>query len=392
MERPYELDLLSRLVEIDTDANTKTGYVKCSELIQKEAQELGMRTRVYDSGERSNDKKPRPNVVVDLDVGANETILLATHYDTVPEGTGWKHPPFKMEVVGNRAYGRGTSDDKGAIASALSAMKELSRYHSRVNVSLLATPDEEVGGRLGLGYLVSEVGIRGDAAIVLDTSSEMISIGASGIILGSITVKGKQGHGGYPHMAVNAINLCLPLLQQLRKYSRLRENRRSSVPAPPGSPYKFIRGRFSLTMLRSGEKENIIPGLCEARFDLRVNPDEDLRNVRKDFSGYFRRIVRDQGAKAHLKFIEMNEGYFTDPSERLVKRLSDAVSVACGKSLPLAGELGGNDGRYFAAIGIPVVGFGPSRSDTRFHGVDEFVYVKDLMLVKASIINLCRNW
>jgi len=392
MDTSYELDLLSHLVQIDTNANTKTGYVKCSELIRKEAQELGMRTRIYDSGDHCDDKKRRPNVVVDLDVGADETILLATHYDTVPEGTGWKHAPFKMEVVGNCAFGRGTSDDKGAIVSALSAMKELSHNHSRVNLTLLATPDEEVGGRLGIGYLVNEVGVRGDAAIVLDTSSEMISIGASGVILGSITVKGKQGHGGYPHMAVNAINLSLPLLQQLRRYSKLRENIRSNVPAPPGSPYKFIRGRFSLTMLRSGEKENIIPGLCEARFDLRVNPDEDLTKVRRGFGRYFERLVRNQGVKARLDFIEMNEGYFTDPSERLVRRLVDAVNAVSGKSPPLAGELGGNDGRYFAAVGIPVVGFGPSRSDTRFHGVDEFVHVKDLMLVKNTIVNLCTNW
>lgn len=67
-----------------------------------------------------------------------------------------------MELVGDRAYGRGTSDDKGAIAVAFSAMKELSQMKGRVNISLLVTPDEEVGGKLGLGYLVNEVGIKGD--------------------------------------------------------------------------------------------------------------------------------------------------------------------------------------------------------------------------------------
>lgn len=115
----------------------------------------------------SDDKKPRPNVVIDLDTGAEETILLAAHYDVVPAGTGWKLSPFKMEVVGDRAYGRGTSDDKGAIVAALCAMKEISQVKSKVNLSFLVTPDEEVGGRLGLGYLVNEIGITGDAAVIL---------------------------------------------------------------------------------------------------------------------------------------------------------------------------------------------------------------------------------
>ncbi len=394
MSASYELDLLSRLVQIDTDANVKTRYVECSNLIREEAEKLGLRTRSYDSRDLSDDKKPRPSVVVDLDVGAKESVLLATHYDVVPAGAGWRYPPFEMRVVGDRAYGRGTSDDKGAIASALSAMEQMSQSkNSRVNVSLLVTPDEEVGGRLGLGYLVNEVGIRGDAAVVLDADSEMVSIGASGVVWGKILVRGTQGHAGYPHKAVNAINLALPLLEQLSKYSKVRGKVRSRIPAPPGSPYRFIRGRFSLTILKSGEKENTIPGLCEARFDLRINPDEDGARAKRDLKKYFSRLVRRQNLRASLEFSSATlNNYFTTADASIVAKLLSALKMACGKDLPVAGELGGNDGHFFAASGIPVVCYGPSRSDTRFHGVDEFVHIKDLILMKKTIVNLCERW
>ncbi len=392
MDASYELDLLSRLVPIETNAITKNGYIECSELIRKEAEELGLKSRIYDSGDSSDDRKPRPNVVVDLDIGADETILFAAHYDIVPAGTGWKHPPFKMEVTGDRAYGRGTSDDKGAIAVAISAMKELSQVKGRVNISLLVTPDEEVGGKLGLGYLVNQVGIKGDAAVILDSGPEMVSIGASGVVWGKVLVRGKQGHAGYPHLAVNAIDTCLPLLQKVADYSKIREKIRSRIPAPPGSPHNFVHGRFSLTMLKSGEKENTIPGLCEARFDLRVNPDEDVNDAKRKFKRYFSKLARTERVRASLEFIQSNPSYFTDPNDRLVKRFLDAVRLTMRKTLPLAGELGGNDGHYFAKAGIPVVCFGPSRSDTRAHGVDEFVHVKDLIATRRTIVNLCRNW
>jgi len=387
-----EVDFLSRLVEIDTDANTKAGYVECSNLIRAEAEKLGLRTRVYDAQDLSDDKKPRPNVIVDLDVGADQTILLAAHYDVVPAGTGWRHHPFQTEIVGDRVYGRGTSDDKGAIVAALSAMDELSHTKGKVNLSLLATPDEEVGGRLGLGYLVNEVGIGGDAVVILDAGPEVISVGASGVVWGRVLAKGRQGHAGYPHKALNAIDLGLPLLVRLSRYSKVREKARSRILAPPGSPHKFIHGRFSLTMLRSGDKENIIPGLCEARFDLRINPDEDSAKAKRDFKVYFSKLVRKQRVRASLEFTATNPNYFTDPAEHVVKSFLRAVKLTSGRSLPVAGEFGGNDGHYFARAGVPVVCFGLSRSDCGVHGVDEFVYVKDLALVKKAIINLCKVW
>jgi len=276
------VDLLSRLVEIDSDSNVKTGYVECADVIRKEAESIGLKTEVYDSAELAADKKPRPNLVVRLDAGAPQTVLLATHYDVVAPGTGWRHDPFKLTVEGDKGFGRGAADDKGAIVSVMGALRELRTRTPKANVALLACPDEEVGGELGLGYLVNHAKIRGEAAVVVDAGPSVVSVGASGLLWGKVTVKGKQGHAGYPHLAKNAIYEAIPFLERLSKYSKIRERVRSKIPAPPGSPYKQIWGRFSLTMLSSGAKENIIPGECEARFDLRVCPDEDYENAKKD--------------------------------------------------------------------------------------------------------------
>ena len=393
MEISEDIDLLSRLVEIDSDSNLKTGYVDCAEVIRREAESIGLKTEVYDSVELAVDKKPRPSVVVRLDVGARETVLVATHYDVVAAGTGWRHDPFKLKVEGDRAFGRGAADDKGAIVSAMGALRELAKMTPRANVALLACPDEEVGGELGLGYLVNHAKTRSDAVVVLDASPAMVSIGASGLLWGEVTVKGKQGHAGYPHLSKNAIDEAIPFLEKLSKYSKIRERIRSKIPAPPGSPYKQIWGRFSLTMLNAGEKENIIPGECEAKFDLRVCPDENYDKAKQDLSRYFRKLKSSMKVDATLEYTLQNpSNYYTDPKHPLVKSFSGAAEQAFGKRIPVAGELGGNDGHFFAKIGIPVVSFGPIRDDCRFHGVDEFVYLKDVELVKKTLVNLVRDW
>ena len=387
------MDLLSRLVEIDSDSNLKTGYVECADVIKKEAESIGLETEVYDSAELAADKKPRPNLVARLDVGARQTVLLATHYDVVAAGTGWRHDPFKLTVEGDKAFGRGAADDKGAIVSVMGALRELRTKTPKANVALLACPDEEVGGELGLGYLVNHAKIRGDAAVVVDAGPSVVSIGASGLLWGKVTVKGKQGHAGYPHLAKNAIDEAIPFLERLSKYSKIRERVRSKIPAPPGSPYKQIWGRFSLTMLSAGQKENIIPGECETRFDLRVCPDENYENAKKDLDRYFKKLRSSMKVDATLEYTLQNaSNYYTDPKHSLVKLFSRAADEAFGRRIPIAGELGGNDGHYLAKVGIPVVSFGPIRDDCHFHGVDEFVYLRDIEYVKKSLVNVVCNW
>jgi len=389
LELSKEIDFLSRLVEIETDSNLKTGYAACADVIKKEAESIGLNTDVYDSAEISPDKKARPNVIARLDVGAPETILLATHYDVVAAGTGWRHDPFKLAVEDDKAYGRGAADDKGAIVCAMSAMRESKERTPRANAVLLACPDEEVGGELGLGYAVRHANIRGDAAIVIDASPAVVSIGASGILWGKVVVKGKQGHAGYPHTAKNAIDEAIPFLEGLSKYGKIRERIRSKIVAPPGSPHKEIWGRFTLTMLRAGEKENIIPGECEARFDMRVCPDENYEKAKTDFQRYFNKLRSMHKVKATLELTQQTaSNYFTDPKLPIVERFASAASKAFGRKVPVAGELGGNDGHFFSKVGIPVISFGPIRDDCRFHGVDEFVYLRDIEMVKKTLVNL----
>jgi acetylornithine deacetylase/succinyl-diaminopimelate desuccinylase-like protein len=146
-------------------------------------------------------------------------------------------------------------------------------------------------------------------------------------------------------------------------------------------------------MLSAGAKENIIPGECEARFDLRVCPDENYVNAKKDLDRYFKKLRTSLKVEAALEYTLQNaSNYCTDPKHPLVTLFSRAANEAFGQRIPIAGELGGNDGHYLAKVGIPVVSFGPIRDDCHFHGVDEFVYLRDIEHVKKSLVNVVCNW
>ncbi len=387
----YEIEVLSKIVSVNTDAESKLGYCECASIIAEEAGKLGLSVSIHDSVELANDNKHRPNVIAKLDVGSDHTVSLVTHYDIVPAGAGWSSNPFKLKVVDGKAYGRGAADDKGAIAAALGALR-LVGEKAKINVILIASPDEEVGGEFGVGYLVNHVRVECDEAVILDASPEFVSIGASGVVNGWIRVKGVQGHAGYPHKAVNPIYGMTRLIEGLEDFSNLRSTRLSKIDSPPNSPIKKVWGRFSITMVRSGVKSNVIPGDAEACFDMRTLPDENPMEAVEELKAYFLSLTKNLGLNAEIHGIRISSGYYTKPDHEFVLRFKKSVSKIYGCEVPIAAELGGNDGKFFALKGIPVVSFGCIGPDTNFHGVDEFVHLKHMALVRDVLLEYISTY
>ncbi|MBQ8536385.1 MAG: Sapep family Mn(2+)-dependent dipeptidase, partial [Clostridia bacterium] len=85
---------------------------------------------------------------VTLGEGSDEEALgILCHLDVVPAGDGWQVDPFAAEIVGDRMYGRGTSDDKGPAVAALYAMKAVkdAGVPLKRKVKLILGCDEESG-------------------------------------------------------------------------------------------------------------------------------------------------------------------------------------------------------------------------------------------------------
>lgn len=417
-----DLEFLARLVELDTNSQTKSNYKKCAQLIKEEAEGDGLEVEVY------NEEKP--NLVISLNSSARNTLLLATHYDVVPAGEGWRHPPFRLTVKDGRAYGRGAADDKGGILSALSAMKTLKRRNtSKVNLKLLVTCDEEVGGEDGIGFLMKlkrggRFVVEGDAAVLIDAGPK-VYIGSSGRIGGRIIAEGPAAE-------------LLSLLSAVVGYSKVRAEVISKLVS--ASARRRIWGRISVTMLdfaggaveyaRAGVKSNIIPGECHVKlqgrkevvvkgrqghaayphlaenpiekalpllreadlegrgrceivFDLRTIPEESLGSALNSFKKHLGR----KAPGARLQVLERSDGHLIPQSHPLVRMLKSATGERRAYGL-----LGGTDAHFFMKRGIPSVCFGPIGDDSNAHGKDEFVRIRDLRFVSDSLVRLCERW
>ncbi|MBN6034296.1 M20/M25/M40 family metallo-hydrolase [Amycolatopsis sp. 195334CR] len=72
------------------------------------------------------------------------TVLLYAHHDVQPAGSGWSSPPFEPVRRGDRLYGRGSADDKSAIAAHLAALRAFDGKPP-VGVTVLVEGEEEIG-------------------------------------------------------------------------------------------------------------------------------------------------------------------------------------------------------------------------------------------------------
>lgn len=83
------------------------------------------------------------NYAGEITLGEDPVLMLLSHLDVVDEGDFWTKEPYNMVIEDGKAYGRGTTDDKGAALCCLYAMKAVRE--------LFGTPKRGVRLCLGCG-------------------------------------------------------------------------------------------------------------------------------------------------------------------------------------------------------------------------------------------------
>ena len=91
----------------------------------------------------------------------DKTIGIVCHLDIVPAGEGWDSNPFEVVQKGDRLYGRGVSDDKGAAVASMYAIKYLldTNYQFKKKVRLILGCNEETGSKCIKHYVEKEGGV-----------------------------------------------------------------------------------------------------------------------------------------------------------------------------------------------------------------------------------------
>jgi putative selenium metabolism hydrolase len=157
------------------------------------------------------------------------TIAFDAHVDTVHAGDlgQWTFDPFTPKVEGGKVWGRGTVDQKGGMASMLTAarlIKEIA-LASDVTVLLTGTVMEEDCDGLCWQHLISEDHVRPELVVITEPTNMNVYRGHRGRMEIRVEVKGVSCHGSAPERGVNAVYKASRITLEIEKLNeRLRQD------------------------------------------------------------------------------------------------------------------------------------------------------------------------
>ncbi len=304
--------------------------------------------------------------------GEGETLVLLGHTDVVPTGPveAWASDPFVPEIRDGVLYGRGAADMKDSVAAFVIALERFVEAHPdhRGRVALLLTSDEEgvaVDGVRRVADVFRERGERIDWCVTGEPSSkevlgDLLRVGRRGSLSATLTVRGIQGHVGYPEKARNPVHEAMPALAALvaRRWDEGCET------FPPTS--------LQISNILAGTgANNVIPGELQVLFNLRYNPHWDAARLESECAA----VIAMHCTEYSIDWHRSGEPFYT-PEGPLRSAARDVLARFAGMAPEESTGGGTSDARFIAPLGAHCVEIGPVNAS--IHKVDEHVRIEDL--------------
>ena len=382
----------------------------------------------------------RANVVARLEATrpAGRPILLMGHTDVVTvEPERWDHDPFGGEIIDGEIWGRGALDMKGQVAAELAvflAVKEQGIALER-DLIFVAFADEEAGGAYGAAWMWkhhrdlidAEYAINEGGGSPMTIEGHLLfgcQAGEKGSTHLRMTVTGDPGHASVP-LDVTAMSKLGEALQRLHAWQgdtiftdpvrmmlttiadtvggdtadRIRRILGSDNPTweelskLPFNEDELLSLRATTrntavpTMIRGGQRINVIPGEIEVDIDGRILPGQDPEA--------FRAAVQEAvGDLAEITIVSPDTGVAADPASPFFDAIAETMAELMPGSVVMPTLLsGGTDAKLLPDI--KVYGFFPMLPTERLrtyeplvHGHNERIHVDDLAFGTHFIYDL----
>lgn len=291
------------------------------------------------------------------------TLLLCSHIDTVPVGEGWTRPPLEALQEGERIYGRGANDAKGCVAAMAHALLRL-RDAREVRVVLGVTCEEETGRPGGILDLLPALPAPG-AAVVGEPTGLVPVHAQKGLLALDARARGREAHAARPEEGRNAVHAAARAIVAL---SELRFERASEELGAPS---------LQVTVVKGGERKNVIPGGCSFSIDVRTTPEYTPEELAE-------RIRAAMGPEVELEVRSLRLRAKSTPRDHPIIRAAVEATGRASVGSPTVSD--------WALMGeLPAVKLGPGESP-RSHTPDEYVTETELRRGVEVYEALARRW
>ena len=371
--KDYTANNLSKLVKIkSTSMNEKDVQLE----LKRQMEEAGFdEVRIDGLG----------NVIGRIGNG-KRVLAIDGHMDTVDVGNidNWNFDPFSGEIKDGYVHGRGTVDQEGGPASAVTSGKILKELGFDKDLTFLvvgSVMEEDCDG-LCWKYLVEEEKLKPDFVISTEPTNLNIYRGHRGRMEIVVKFRGVSCHGSAPERGKNAIYMAARAALEIEK---LNERLISD---------EFLgKGTVTISEIKSGS-----PSLCAVADYAQFHLDRRLTwgETKESAVAEIQAIVKDMDAKVEVLHYEevaytglkygMEKYFPTWKIEENHPVVVAGVKVFEGlfhkKPLIDKWTFSTNGVTINGYYGIPLIGFGPG-NEIFAHAPNEKVPISDLVAASA---------
>ena len=372
-----ETATLALTKQLIAEASVTPDDKNCQAILAERLQKIGFTIEAMNFNDTQNIWARRGN--------SAPLLCFAGHTDVVPSGPEekWTSPPFEPTERDGKLYGRGTADMKTSIAAFVTACERLVAEHPEHSgsIALLITSDEEGDAYDGTTKVVDALKARGetiDYCIVGEPTAvnrlgDTIKNGRRGSLSGNLTIKGKQGHIAYPHLAVNPVHTFAPALAEL-----------VATQWDKGNAY-FPATGFQISNIQGGTgATNVIPGSLNVKFNFRFSTETTDSGLKQRVH----EILDKHGLDYDLQWSLSGQPFLTEAGE-LTQVAQAAIAEVCGISAELSTSGGTSDGRFIKAIARELIELGPVNAS--IHQIDEHIELAAVPELSAVYQNIMKR-
>ena len=372
--RAGQLDLLKQVVDIDSGTGDAEGAAKVEAILIPRLQALGASVRKVPA------EAPHlgDNVVATLDGTGKGRILMIGHIDTVfPAGTV---KTWSFHTDNLKAYGPGVSDEKGGVIEGLTALTLLHelKFTDFGRITFLIETSEEQGSP-GTRKLIDTLVRQNDVELNLEPGDapDAITVWRKGSTTYTVTVHGKAAHAGVAPQ--DGRNAAVELIHQLSVVDSL--------------PHSGDGLTANLTVLKAGERVNIIPDLATGEVNVRVRTADQLKMVQDALEAQAKTtIVPD--TKVEVTSTPAFPPLPENPATNALAARAKTIYAGLARPLEMSGNGGASESALAFAAGTPALdGLGPVGGG--FHSTREFLDLRTvtprLYLLTELLMQLGRT-
>jgi len=299
-------------------------------------------------------------------------VCLSAHTDVVPvDGQDWTYPPFELTRHDGRVYGRGTTDMKGFLASALALAERAAEAPLKEPLKLSISYDEEIGC-VGIRQMMPTIApLLGTprAVIVGEPTSMQVATGHKGKTALAVTCLGQSGHSALAPNFVNAIHVAAEFVAEIKTLQD------AIAKAPTDDAYSIPYSTIHIGRIEGGLVLNIVPDLVRLEMEFRYLAECKPEDIFADIQAAALKVGKKFNDPACIQITETNAYYSleTPNDNAVISWARDLVGDRQTTKVAFGTEAG-----FFANLGLSTVVVGPGDMASDGHKPDEGINLGEL--------------